>query len=504
MSDDVAQEGIAFYVLAASLSLILYILSREKNLDSIPTVGPSSVLLSYFSALRFLLDATGTLRDGYQRFKPGIFKVASFNQWIVVVCGAKFVEELRKAPDGGVSCHEEAIDEILQVSGILGKDTIPDQSHVHVLSAQLTRNIHFILPEICDEFSLAIREYIPSAEQGWTPVLVLETMARIVTRVSNRAFVGAPLCRDPEYVRLCKTFAMQELSKTAMCMKMFPKSTRALAYRIVTRLPSHTNKLRALLEPVIVRRIMRIESYGKDYPRRPNDLMQWLLMDSPGHRTSSKDIVSRILAVNARAIRTSCMIMTQVLFHLAARPRHMETMRKEVEYVVKTEGWTKDAADQLNLMDSFIKETMRLNDACDLSMMRKTTKPFAFSNGVVIPEGTMLYAASHPVHFDPEIYPKAEEFDGFRFEKLMDHDSLYFNQDKGSRYQLVATSPYFLAWGHGKHACPGRFFAAVELKIMLAHLILNYDIQFEGADAQASSLANWKKDHLLFRRRERV
>jgi cytochrome P450 len=31
----------------------------------------------------------------------------------------------------------------------------------------------------------------------------------------------------------------------------------------------------------------------------------------------------------------------------------------------------------------------------------------------------------------------------------------------------------------GKHACPGRFFAGNEIKAMLAHLLLNYDVKAE-------------------------
>jgi cytochrome P450 len=31
----------------------------------------------------------------------------------------------------------------------------------------------------------------------------------------------------------------------------------------------------------------------------------------------------------------------------------------------------------------------------------------------------------------------------------------------------------------GKHACPGRFFAGNELKAMMAHLLLKYDIRAE-------------------------
>ena len=40
------------------------------------------------------------------------------------------------------------------------------------------------------------------------------------------------------------------------------------------------------------------------------------------------------------------------------------------------------------------------------------------------------------------------------------------------------TSETFLAFGHGRHACPGRFFAVHELKLLMAYIVLNYDVEF--------------------------
>ncbi|KAJ6477215.1 cytochrome P450, partial [Mycena vulgaris] len=45
---------------------------------------------------------------------------------------------------------------------------------------------------------------------------------------------------------------------------------------------------------------------------------------------------------------------------------------------------------------------------------------------------------------------------------------------------MVSTGAEHLVFGHGKHACPGRFFAATELKAMLAHMLLNYDMKSEN------------------------
>lgn len=42
---------------------------------------------------------------------------------------------------------------------------------------------------------------------------------------------------------------------------------------------------------------------------------------------------------------------------------------------------------------------------------------------------------------------------------------------------LVTTQPSFLSFGHGRHACPGRFFAAQEMKLMLAYMVRFYDVE---------------------------
>ena len=34
-----------------------------------------------------------------------------------------------------------------------------------------------------------------------------------------------------------------------------------------------------------------------------------------------------------------------------------------------------------------------------------------------------------------------------------------------------------LHWGVGTHACPGRFFASYEIKMLLAHILLNYSFK---------------------------
>jgi cytochrome P450 len=58
---------------------------------------------------------------------------------------------------------------------------------------------------------------------------------------------------------------------------------------------------------------------------------------------------------------------------------------------------------------------------------------------------------------------------------------------------LVSTGDFFVAWGHGKHASPGRFFASQELKLMLAHIVMNYnyDVRIGGTRRSSIELATF-------------
>lgn len=41
----------------------------------------------------------------------------------------------------------------------------------------------------------------------------------------------------------------------------------------------------------------------------------------------------------------------------------------------------------------------------------------------------------------------------------------------------MTSTKEFMAFGYGRHACPGRFFAANEIKLILSRILLEYDIR---------------------------
>jgi cytochrome P450 len=71
-------------------------------------------------------------------------------------------------------------------------------------------------------------------------------------------------------------------------------------------------------------------------------------------------------------------------------------------------------------------------------------------------------------------YENADVFDGFRFSRARQD-----GREGGETRPMVTTGVDHLSFGHGPNACPGRFFAATELKAILAHILINYDVRAE-------------------------
>ena|SRR5579862_5455205 len=118
-------------------------------------------------------------------------------------------------------------------------------------------------------------------------------------------------------------------------------------------------------------------------------------------------------------------------------------------------------------------------------MSRLTTAPLSLSTGHTIPKGTRICFPSYAIHtsplsttFSPSYNPPSAkppfEFDGLRFYKLRAMEG------KDNGHQFVTASPDSLNFGYGNRACPGRFFASMEMKAVLVELLRHWDFRLKG------------------------
>lgn len=75
------------------------------------------------------------------------------------------------------------------------------------------------------------------------------------------------------------------------------------------------------------------------------------------------------------------------------------------------------------------------------------------------------------------------EFDGLRYyKKGLEQADGESAKESAGKHQFVSISKKSLMFGYGKHACPGRFFAGNEIKLILVKLLENFDVRLEGGE----------------------
>lgn len=122
-------------------------------------------------------------------------------------------------------------------------------------------------------------------------------------------------------------------------------------------------------------------------------------------------------------------------------------------------------------------------DVLIVTFERVVTEDYKLSDGFVIPANTTIGVPTQAISMDPKLYPNPTKFDAFRFEKLRNEKS-----GQEGKAQYVASNPESMAFGYGRHACPGRFFAANEIKAIMAYLLQNYDMKFKDGEGRPESL----------------
>ncbi|KAF9453720.1 cytochrome P450 [Macrolepiota fuliginosa MF-IS2] len=462
----------------AVYAALRYAQAKRSPLNSIPTVGHSGVFSSYVTAFQWIQNAGELIQEGYDRYPGQAFKVATLSRWLVILNGKQHVDDVRKATDDDVS-FLEATEESIPTTYTFGQRFLDDAFHIVTVRSPITRNLISRFGDITDEVVEAFNDYIPPTKD-WTAVPAYQTLMHIVCRVSNRYFVGLPLCREPGYRSLNETFTT-DLANMGRTINCFPKFLRPLVGRCMSLGRKNVDRMLQYLGPTIEARVAQMKQPESDRGEVPNDLITWLIETATqDYQLDARDLAKRILAINFAAIHTSSMSITQGVYDLAIHPEYIKELREEAESVIEEYGWTKGAMQKMRKVDSFLKESQRLNSLGKLLMTRKTLRNWTLSDGTLIPAGSHTAVATHAMHKDESLWEDADTFKGSRFAEMREGDG----ELDSIKHQMVSLSFDQIVFGHGRHACPGRFFAVNEIKAMFVHILLTYDIQFEDGSME--------------------
>ncbi|KAK1580740.1 cytochrome P450 [Colletotrichum navitas] len=381
----------------------------------------------------------------------------------VVVLPPPLMQELRSDPR--LDFAESAADDTH--SYIPGFDPFhANLAMPSIITKYLTKALTKLTKPISEEATLVLR-HVFTDSTDWRQITPRNDIIRIVSRLSSRVFMGEEICRDEEWVRVSGHY-----SSTAFMVGwgvgQWPRWARPIVHWF---LPScwYVRRLlaecRSTLKPHLERRNARkaaAQARGETGPVF-DDSFEWFEKEL----TTNYDPVREQITLSLVAIHTTSDLLEQTMLDLASHPELFHPLREELVRVLSAEGLKTTAFHNLKLMDSVIKESQRMKPVLLATWRRLVKKDIELSTGFVLRKGQKIISTNTHM-WDSQYYENPLEYDGYRFLKMR-------GTDEGKLAYLVSTSAKHLGFGHGQHACPGRFFAANELKIALAHLLLKYD-----------------------------
>lgn len=161
-------------------------------------------------------------------------------------------------------------------------------------------------------------------------------------------------------------------------------------------------------------------------------------------------------------------------------PQIIPELREEINSVLEANHGVMNtqALYQMKLLESVMRESQRRNPSNMIRMQRYILKPVRLSDGTKIPAGTSIAVPALPTLQDPALYANPSSYDPYRFARLRAGDAPdLMHYASREMYQFISVTKENMGFGYGRHACPGRFFAANEIKMICARVLLNYEIK---------------------------
>lgn len=201
-------------------------------------------------------------------------------------------------------------------------------------------------------------------------------------------------------------------------------------------------------------------------------------------------------------------IRLEALAALAQRPPSPTT---SLPNATTPQPWTRISLSPQSLptITSAIRESMRLN-ASGRAMMHQVVSPSGLTLTIPppstsdtcdpgkqleqepktyhFPPGSRIGLPISRIHHDADFYADPDTYDPYRFvpspprcqgsEHKQQQEERSQPQLSQKQPDIATTSPTFLAFTHGRHACPGRFFASAVLKMIVAEVAMRCEVRY--------------------------
>ncbi|KAJ5884561.1 hypothetical protein N7504_012133 [Penicillium tannophilum] len=476
-------QSICIALLVVFISSVWEDVSDEIPYARFPLVGKSWWDLSNKEAKsRFSQSARALIAEGFTKGRD-VFQVMAPTRPLIVL-HPKYIDEIKSHPHLD---FDGATQKLFFSGRIPGFEPFHANGAARVLldsvRIKLTQALGGLTIPLSKETAVTVEDAFPPADE-WKPYNFSHKVPYMVARVSTLAFLGQRACRNEDWINVAVHYTIDAF-EGARELRLWPSILRPVVHYFlpsIQKVRYHLGVAQAIVKQEIEERNMiRDSKLPSDDPLQTQvDALDWFEELSKAYNMPF-DMTNGQVSLSLAAIHTTSNLLTNIMYDLAAYPEYVQPLRDEIIAVIAEDGELKKTSLlKLKLMDSVMKESQRTHPISMTSLNRLALKAIPLSDGTVIPKGAMIAVSAH-VNQDETIYPNPEKYDGYRFLKK--------RQEPGHehKHQFVTTTRESYGFGHGVHACPGRFFAANESKILLIHLLLKYDWKLKDDSGRPKS-----------------
>ncbi|GAA6617800.1 cytochrome P450 [Scytonema sp. NUACC26] len=212
-------------------------------------------------------------------------------------------------------------------------------------------------------------------------------------------------------------------------------------------------------------RIEKIITERQSQQHPGQDLLGILLQaqDEDGNKLSLQEVKEQVLTFLFGGHDTAASTLTSMCIFLAQSPEVLANARAEQRQLGLEEPLTVERLKQMNYLEQVLKEVLRVNPPGAFGF-RRVTKEFEL-NGYRIPQDWTVVYYFKRTHQDTSVYKQPECFDPQRFAPER-------AEDKAKPFS-------YLPFGGGLRECPGKEFAKLEMKLLAAMLLREYEWELE-------------------------
>lgn len=220
--------------------------------------------------------------------------------------------------------------------------------------------------------TIALKITIELILLDWVEVNPQHIIRMLIARISAAVFVGHPLCRDPEWLRISIEFALDTFA-SAFILRLFPPWSHPVIAHLLPPRYRQQRQLkiaRTIIKPLMDKHrdaVQRREA--GDEVEEEDTLLHWMMDNATEKENSLQEMSDRQCILTLASIHTTTQGLSNLLMDLCNHPEWFPVLREEITNITneigrvgETEGsGLRQWFPRLEKMDSLLTESQRIH-----------------------------------------------------------------------------------------------------------------------------------------------